>query len=74
MTEIKDFMMENQFKILSVAGFVLFMLVIINMRGINLNEPNPETKLVQEVTIETFSAMPDPSCPGMFSRNFSKFS
>ncbi len=75
MTEIKDFIIENQLKILGIIGIVIIMLVIIKIRDINLNEPKPESKLVQEVTIETFSEREkdvEPSCPNMYSRNFSK--
>jgi hypothetical protein len=73
MTEIKDFIIENQLKILGIIGIVIIMLVIIKIRDINLNEPKPESKLVQEVTIETFSERDvEPSCPNMYSRNFSK--
>ena len=59
-------------------GIVITVLVIINMKGIDLNESKPESKLVQQVTIETFleqglEQIVDPSCPNMYSGNFSKF-
>jgi hypothetical protein len=34
---------------------VLFLLVLINIKGVDLNAPKPESKLVQQVTVETFS-------------------
>jgi hypothetical protein len=77
MSGIKDFILENKIEILIIMGIVITLLVIINIKGFNLNEPKPETKLVQEVTVETFSEQGleqsvDPSCPNMYSRNFSK--
>jgi hypothetical protein len=36
---------------------VLGLLVIINIRGIDLNPPKPESKLVQQVTVETLDMM-----------------
>lgn len=76
MNEIKEFITENSQTILIIMGVVMIMLVIINIREINLNEPKPETKLVQEVTVETFSTDKEvePSCPGMFTGNFLKLS
>lgn len=73
MSGIKDFILENKIEILIIMGIVITLLVIINIKGFNLNEPKPETKLVQEVTVETFSEQSvDPSCPNMYSGNFSK--
>jgi hypothetical protein len=31
------------------------LLVLINIKGVDLNAPKPESKLVQQVTVETFS-------------------
>ena len=35
----------------------MLLLVVINIKGIDLNPPKPETKLVQEVTVETLDTM-----------------
>jgi hypothetical protein len=40
--------------IILIVIVVLLLLVFINIKGIDLNEPKPESKLVQEVTVETF--------------------
>ena len=75
MTEITEFIIENKQEIIILIGIVLILLVIINIKGINLNEPKPESKLIQEVTVETFSLMEkeiEPSCSEIFTRNFSK--
>ena len=45
---------ENFKMIILIVIVVLLLLVIINIKGIDLNEPKPESKLVQEVTVETF--------------------
>ncbi len=55
MVEIVDFIKENAREIIIIVVVVIFLLVLINIKGINLNEPKPESKLVQEVTVETFS-------------------
>jgi hypothetical protein len=54
MSEIVDFIKENFKMIILIVIVVLLLLVIINIKGIDLNEPKPESKLVQEVTVETF--------------------
>lgn len=54
MSEILDFIKENSQMIILIVIVVLFLLVIISIKGIDLNEPKPESKLVQEVTVETF--------------------
>ena len=41
-------------KIAIIVIIVFILLVIINIKGINLNEPKPESKLVQQVVVETF--------------------
>lgn len=51
MSEIVDFIKE----IIIIVVVVLFLLVLINIKGINLNAPKPESKLVQQVTVETFT-------------------
>jgi hypothetical protein len=54
MSEIVDFIKENFKMIILIVIVVLLLLVIINIKGIDLNEPKPKSKLVQEVTVETF--------------------
>lgn len=55
MSEIVDFLKENARQIIIIVVIVLFLLVLINIKGINLNEPKPESKLVQSVTVESFT-------------------
>jgi hypothetical protein len=57
MSEIVDFMKENSNMIILIVIVVLFLLVVINIKGIDLNPPKPETKLVQQVTVETLDTM-----------------
>lgn len=54
MSEIVVFIKENIKEIGIISIFVLFLLVLINITGVDLNEPKPESKLVQQVTVETF--------------------
>lgn len=54
MIEIIDFIKENIQEIVIVVLVIMFLLVLINIKGIDLNAPKPEAKLVQEVTVETF--------------------
>jgi len=54
MSDIVDFINSNYLNILIIILIVLTLLVIINIKGINMNPPKPESKLVQEVTVETF--------------------
>lgn len=56
MSEIVDFIKENAQEIVIIVVVVLFLLVLINIKGIDLNAPKPESKLVQQVTVETFVA------------------
>ena len=56
MSEITDFIRENLKFILSIVFVVLGLLVIINIKDIDLNPPKPESKLVQQVTVETFTS------------------
>jgi hypothetical protein len=51
MSEYMDFIRENYLSIIIIVSFVLILLVAINIRGIDLNAPKPETKLVQQVTV-----------------------
>ena len=55
MSEIVDFIKENIKEIAIIVVVVLFLLVLINIKGVDLNAPKPESKLVQQVTVETFS-------------------
>ena len=57
MSEIVDFMKENSNMIILIVIVVLILLVVINIKGIDLNPPKPETKLVQQVTVETLDTM-----------------
>lgn len=54
MSEIVDFIKENAQEIIIIVIVVLFLLVLINIKGVDLNAPKPESKLVQQVTVETF--------------------
>jgi hypothetical protein len=56
MSQITDFIRENLKFILSIVFVVLGLLVIINIKDIDLNPPKPESKLVQQVTVETFTS------------------
>lgn len=57
MSELIDFIHENYLKIGIVI--VLFLLVVIELKDIDLNPPKPESKLVQQVTVETFQDLED---------------
>ena len=59
MSEIVDFIKENIQDIVIIIIVVLFLLVLINIKGVDLNEPKPESKLVQQVTVETFDVNND---------------
>jgi len=59
MSEIMDFIKENIQEIVIIVVVVLLLLVIINIKGIDLNAPKPKSKLVKQVTVETF--VPDDS-------------
>lgn len=54
MSEIVDFLKTNAYEILTIVIVIVCLLVLINLKGLDLNAPKPETKLVQEVTVETF--------------------
>jgi hypothetical protein len=53
MSEIVNFIKENSKEIIIIVVVVLFLLVVMNIRGIDLNEPKEDTKIVQQVTVET---------------------
>jgi hypothetical protein len=54
MSELVDFIKENSKEIIIIVVVVLFLLVIINIKGINFNEPKTTSKIVKQVTVETF--------------------
>jgi hypothetical protein len=54
MNELIEFIRNNVMEISTIVILMLFLLVIINIKGINLNEPETKSKLVQEITVETF--------------------
>jgi hypothetical protein len=56
MSQIIDFIRDNLKFILLMVFVVFSLLVIINIKGIDLNPPKPESKLVQQVTVETFTS------------------
>ena len=53
MSEIINFIKDNSKEIIIIVVVVLFLLVVMNIRGIDLNEPKEDTKIVQQVTVET---------------------
>ena len=57
MSEIVDFIKENYLIIIVIVVLVLILLTIINITGIDLNAPKPESKLVQEVIVDTFGTL-----------------
>lgn len=57
MSEIVEFIQENLQMIVLIVMVVFILLVIINIKGIDLNAPKPDSKLVQEVTVETLDMM-----------------
>lgn len=59
MSEIVDFIKQNAQGIIIIVLTVLILLVLINIKGIDLNAPKPKSKLVQQVTVETFSQTND---------------
>jgi hypothetical protein len=57
MSEIVNFIKENSKEIIIIVVVVLFLLVVMNIRGIDLNEPKEDTKIVQQVTVETVNTV-----------------
>lgn len=55
MSQIIDFIRENLTMIILIVFVVFGLLLIINIKDIDLNPPKPESKLVQQVTVETFT-------------------
>ena len=54
MSEIVDFIKENYVSIAVVVSVIFALLIIISIIGWDLNPPKPESKLIQQVTVETF--------------------
>jgi hypothetical protein len=54
MNEFVSFIKENYISISVIVCIIFALLIIINIRGWDLNPPKPDTKLVQEVVVETF--------------------
>ncbi len=54
MSELIDFIKANYINIGIIVVSVLCLLVVIEVKDIDLNPPKPESKLVQQVTVETF--------------------
>ena len=59
MIEIINFIKENVKVIIIIVVVLLLLLVLINIKGIDLNETKPQSKLIQQVTVETFDAISD---------------
>lgn len=55
MSEIIIFIKENYVSIAVVVSIIFALLIIISIREWDLNPPKPESKLVQEVTVEAFN-------------------
>lgn len=55
MNEFVMFIKENYISIAVIVSIVFVLLLIISIREWNLNPPKPDSKLVQEVIVETFS-------------------
>lgn len=72
MSEIVDFLKEHMYEIITIIVVVLFLLVLINIKGLDLNAPKPESKLVQEVTVETFIPEENMKKMSSSSENFCK--
>ncbi len=54
MSEIIKFIKENYVSIAVVVSVIFALLIIISIIGWNLNPPKPKSKLIQQVTVETF--------------------
>ncbi len=57
MSEIVDFIKENYVSIAVVVSVIFALLIIISIIGWDLNPPKPESKLIQQVTVETFDTL-----------------
>jgi hypothetical protein len=56
MNEIILFFKENYISIAVIVSVVFTLLIIISIREWDLNPPKPDSKLVQSITVETFSS------------------
>jgi hypothetical protein len=56
MNQIILFFKENYVSIAVIVSVVFALLIIISIREWDLNPPKPESKLVQSITVETFSS------------------
>jgi predicted negative regulator of RcsB-dependent stress response len=56
MNQIILFFKENYVSIAVIVSVVFTLLIIISIREWDLNPPKPDSKLVQSVTVETFSS------------------
>ena len=54
MNIICSFLKDNYISIAVIVTIVFVLLIIISIREWDLNPPKPDTKLVQEVVVETF--------------------
>ena len=52
MSNILEYIRENYLNIGIIVTSVIFLLVIIELTGIELNSPKPNTKIIQQVTME----------------------
>ncbi len=52
MSNILEYIRENYLNIGIIVTSVIFLLVIIELTGIELNSPKPNTKILQQVTME----------------------
>ena len=55
MSNIIYFIESNYLSIVIIVLVTLGLLVVINIKGWDLNVPKPESKLTQQVTVETFN-------------------
>ena len=54
MSEIVDFIKENYISIAVIVTVIFSLLLIISLLNWDLNPPKPESKLIQQVVVETF--------------------
>ena len=54
MSEIVDFIKENYISIAIIVSVIFSLLIIISILNWDLNPPKPESKLIQQVVVETF--------------------
>ena len=55
MNEFVSFIKENYISIAVIVSSIFVLLIIISIREWDLNPPKPDSKLVQSVTVETFT-------------------